>query len=279
MEHTGFSPGQEESPLNVTSSGSYLTPEPHGKYVRTDAGAVGTRPMTTQSRRVPVACATASGSLRFPRDDEAEQPSHVSSSPKAPSRSSVTSSNMLERHAELVRARELASKRKQVREAELEELEIDAKIAALSPSQSGASGVSRRSVATPSQRSNDLTESNVRSHTRKTREGPVEPLPSHEEPEEGPPQYEASSPATSFTASPHDDAQPLPAGFDHETAEEIMRSVFLAHEEQRQAASSQDLRRSPEPHTNEQDPRGSSNEQQDQHAASHALHLGTHCCT
>ena len=105
MEHTGFSPGQEDSPLNVTSSGSYLTPEPHGKYVRTDAGPVGTRPMATQPRRVPVACATASGSMRIAREDEM---SNVNSSPKAPYRSSVTSSNMLERHAELVRARELA---------------------------------------------------------------------------------------------------------------------------------------------------------------------------
>ena len=57
---TGFSPGQDVSPETITSSGSYLTPEPHGKHLITEAGAVGVRPMVTQPRR-PAACVVASG--------------------------------------------------------------------------------------------------------------------------------------------------------------------------------------------------------------------------
>ena len=84
MEQTGFSPGDEMSPENVTSSGSYQTPEPQGKFVRTDAGAIGTQPVVSQPRRVPVACAVASGTAPNARDPD--ERSVANSSPKAPSR-------------------------------------------------------------------------------------------------------------------------------------------------------------------------------------------------
>ena len=223
MEQTGFSPGDEMSPENVTSSGSYQTPEPQGKFVRTDAGAIGTQPMVTQPRRVPVACAVASGTAPTARDPD--ERSVANSSPKAPSRSSVTSSNMLDRQLELVRAREIARKHRQVLEAERKELELDAEIAALSSHRSNASGVSsvnKRNAGASSQTHafEELTEDNLFDHTRKLREGPVLE------------EYEPTSPE-------QEEFMPLPVDFDHDAAEQAMRDMIRQHEVQRQALQAQ----------------------------------------
>ena len=224
MEQTGFSPGDEMSPENVTSSGSYQTPEPQGKFVRTDASAIGTQPMVTQPRRVPVACAVASGTAPTARDPD--ERSVANSSPKAPSRSSVTSSNMLDRQLELVRARELARKNRQVLEAERKELELDAEIAALSSHRSNASGISSVSkrnagASSHSHAINELTEDNLFDHTRKLREGPV-----LEE------EYEPTSPD-------QEEFMQLPVDFDHDAAEQAMRGMIRQHEVQRQALQAQ----------------------------------------
>ena len=148
----------------------------------------------------------------------------ANSSPKAPSRSSVTSSNMLDRQLELVRARELARKNRQVLEAERKELELDAEIAALSSHRSNASGVSsvnKRYTGASSQTHafEELTEDNLFDHTRKLREGPVLE------------EYEPTSPEEEF--------MPLPFDFDHDAAEQAMRNMIRQHEVQRQALQAQ----------------------------------------
>ena len=125
---TGFSPGQDESPETITSSGSYVTPEPHGKHLITEAGAVGVRPVVTQPRR-PAACVVASGNGPQLQHDNNLTTPVVFGATRAPSTYSVDSTDTLQ---DLLRERDLANKRKQVREAELKEMELEAEIANLS---------------------------------------------------------------------------------------------------------------------------------------------------
>ena len=163
MESTGFSPPQQESPEGLTSSGSFDTPEAPAKTMRSNEGAVTTS--------VPVACAvprppdvTIHRNNRTRTRDERSQ--------AAVSVSSARSGETRDVQAELLRAREIARKRRERLEAEEEELELDRQLAACSsPKRSSAGSVrsSPSSVRTsPVQQNVYLTQRSLLQHELET---------------------------------------------------------------------------------------------------------------
>jgi len=155
--HTGFSPGFEESldsffselEEELNSSSSVNVQEPPGKAQRSESGAVPTSSHKSQSARPACAVVKARADTQISRandrgDKDQNQPPNDggghgevpqdarASSPDSPaqlsptaadvesiaSSVSVTSSNMLDRHEALLRAKELARRRRQLREAQ-----------------------------------------------------------------------------------------------------------------------------------------------------------------
>ena len=134
MESTGFSPPQQESPEGVTSSGSFNTPEAPAKTMRSNEGAVTTS--------VPVACAVPRPPVvTIHRNDRTRTRDERSQA--AVSVSSAQSGNTLGVQAELLRAREIARKRRERLEAEEEELELDRQLAACSSQKRSSAGSAR----------------------------------------------------------------------------------------------------------------------------------------
>ena len=135
MESTGFSPPQQTSPENVTSSGTFDTPEPPAKTSRSDEGAV------TTAGRVPVACAVPKPPvITIHRDNRTRTRDERSQAAVSVSDRSAHSGSMLDIQADLIRAREIARKRRERLEAEEEELEIERQIAACSSQRRSSAG-------------------------------------------------------------------------------------------------------------------------------------------
>ena len=135
MDSTGFSPPQQTSPEYVTSSGTFDTPEPPAKTSRSDEGAV------TTAGRVPVACAVPKHPvITIHRDNRTRTRDERSQAAVSVSDRSAHSGSMLDIQADLIRAREIARKRRERLEAEEEELEIERQIAACSSQRRSSAG-------------------------------------------------------------------------------------------------------------------------------------------
>ena len=117
MQPTGFPPEAaivDSSFEDTNTSGTFRTPEPDAKAMRSERGSVTTQPVATGS--VPLACAVPA--VRKVSNRNREDHESVSSS-----MSSVTSSNMLERQQLLIRKREVARAKREALEARHEELQ------------------------------------------------------------------------------------------------------------------------------------------------------------
>ena len=129
MQPTGFSPeaALDSSFGDTNTSGTFRTPEPDAKAMRSERGSVTTQPVATGS--VPLACAVARKVSNRNREDHES----VSSS-----MSSVTSSNMLDRQQLLIRKREVARAKREAAEARHEELQLEETIAKISSKRSNS---------------------------------------------------------------------------------------------------------------------------------------------
>ena len=155
-----------ESGSGLNTSGTFSTPEPPGKAQRAENGAVAI-PVRKPEAIVSESTRLHRNDLRRSRDERSNAEI---------SRSSLRSESMLEKHAELCRARDLAKMRRerieaeaQAKRAQKEEMEIEHEIAALSASHRSSKASERstprsRSAVRPEVPIIDLTEGNLRQH-------------------------------------------------------------------------------------------------------------------
>ena len=113
-----------ETVSGLNTSGTYSTPDPPGKAQRVEHGALAI-PLRKPEAMVPESTRLYRNELRRSRDERSNAEI---------SRSSLRSESMLEKHAELCRARDLAKIRREELKAQREEKEIEHEIAAVSAS-------------------------------------------------------------------------------------------------------------------------------------------------
>ena len=140
-------------------SGTYSTPEPPGKNLKAESGILAI-PVRKSKAPEPETIRLHKNDLRRCRDERSNAEISMSS---------LRSGSMLDKHAELCRARDLARIEREELRAQRREMEIEHEIAALSASHRSSKASER---STPRSRSTvrrevpiiDLTESNLRQH-------------------------------------------------------------------------------------------------------------------